>query len=77
MELQPGLSALVTGGGAGIGRALVLALAQKGIFVTVVDFSEDRGREAVSLAEKEVSKFHTGLKVQPAIFIKCDVTDSG
>ncbi|KAL3843924.1 hypothetical protein ACJIZ3_001327 [Penstemon smallii] len=76
MELKPGLSALVTGGGSGIGRALVLALAQKGIFITVVDFSEENGKEAASLAEKEVSKFHKKLEFPPVVFIKCDVTDS-
>ncbi|KAL0356820.1 UNVERIFIED_CONTAM: Prostaglandin reductase-3 [Sesamum calycinum] len=76
MELRPGLSALVTGGASGIGRALVLALAQKGIFVTVVDFSQDKGEQVASLAEKEVSKFHSRLEFAPALFIKCDVTDS-
>nr|GEY88301.1 ARP protein [Tanacetum cinerariifolium] len=45
MELKPGLSAFVTGGASGIGRALCVALAQMGIFVTVVDFSEDKGKE--------------------------------
>ncbi|KAG8368351.1 hypothetical protein BUALT_Bualt15G0036500 [Buddleja alternifolia] len=75
MELRPGLSAIVTGGGAGIGRALVLALAQKGIFITVVDFSEEKGKEVASLAAKEVSKFHTELQFPPVIFIQCDVTD--
>ncbi|KAL0422640.1 UNVERIFIED_CONTAM: 3-beta-hydroxycholanate 3-dehydrogenase (NAD(+)) 2 [Sesamum latifolium] len=76
MELRPGLSALVTGGASGIGRALVLALAQKGVFVTVVDFSQDKGEQVASLAEKEVSKFHSRLEFAPALFIKCDVTDS-
>ncbi|KAL0365413.1 UNVERIFIED_CONTAM: Prostaglandin reductase-3 [Sesamum angustifolium] len=76
MELRPGLSALVTGGASGIGRALVLALAQKGIFVTVVDFSQDKGEQVASLAEKEVSKFQSRLEFAPALFIKCDVTDS-
>ncbi|XP_051136817.1 uncharacterized protein LOC127255355 [Andrographis paniculata] len=77
MELRPGHSALVTGGAAGIGQALVLALARRGVFITIVDFSGERGREVVSLAEKEVAKFHkTGLEFPPVIFVKCDVTDS-
>ncbi|KAL7156794.1 hypothetical protein ABFS83_02G033100 [Erythranthe nasuta] len=76
MELKPGLSALVTGGASGIGRALALALAQKGFFVTIVDFSEERGKQVASLAEKELSKFHGGLGFPPVQFIKCDVTES-
>ncbi|CAA0807542.1 ARP protein (REF [Striga hermonthica] len=76
MELRPGLSALVTGGASGIGRALVLALAQKGIFITVVDFSEENGKQAAELAVKEVSKFHGELGFPPVLFFKCDVTDS-
>ncbi|KAI3445998.1 hypothetical protein Pfo_002663 [Paulownia fortunei] len=76
MELRPGLSAVVTGGASGIGRALVLALAQKGVFITVIDFAQDKGKEVASLAEKEVSKIHAELKFLPVLFIKCDVTDS-
>lgn len=77
MELKPGLSALVTGGASGIGRALSLALAAKGIFVTVVDFSEEKGKEVASLVQKENAKFHNSLKFPSAIFIKCDVTNTG
>lgn len=58
------------------GKALSLALAEKGIFVTVVDFSEERGKEVVSLVEKANSKFHSDLKFPSAIFVRCDVTDS-
>ncbi|CAK9168934.1 unnamed protein product, partial [Ilex paraguariensis] len=76
MELKPGLSALVTGGASGIGRALSLALAQKGIFVTVVDFSEERGKEVSSLAEKENAKFHPKLEFPTAMFIRCDVSNT-
>nr|KJB79300.1 hypothetical protein B456_013G042800 [Gossypium raimondii] len=74
MELKPGLSALVTGGASGIGKALCLALASKGIFVTIVDFSEEKGKEVASLVEKENSKFHQNLGFPSAIFVKCDVT---
>lgn len=76
MELKPGLSALVTGGASGIGKALCLALAEKGIFVTVVDFSEERGKEVAALVEKENAKFHSMLKFPSAMFIKCDVTNT-
>ncbi|PWA97987.1 ARP protein (REF) [Artemisia annua] len=75
MELKSGLSAFVTGGASGIGKALCIALAQKGIFVTVVDFSEDKGKEVATLVQKENLKFHSGLKFPSAIFIKCDVTN--
>ncbi|KAK4849329.1 hypothetical protein QYF36_023592 [Acer negundo] len=74
MELKPGLSAFVTGGASGIGRALSLALGQKGVFVTVVDFSEEKGKEAASLVEKENAKFHSNLGFPSAMFIRCDVT---
>lgn len=76
MELKPGLSAIVTGGAAGIGRALVLALAQKGIFITIIDFSQDKGIQAASLAEEEVRKFHADLKFPAVLFFRCDVSDS-
>ncbi|TVU00586.1 hypothetical protein EJB05_53975, partial [Eragrostis curvula] len=74
MELKPGLSALVTGGASGIGKALCIALARKGVFVTVVDFSEENGREVASLVQKE-KQFHRDSSVPSAIFIKCDVTN--
>ncbi|PIA46337.1 hypothetical protein AQUCO_01500098v1 [Aquilegia coerulea] len=76
MELKPGLSAFITGGGSGIGKAIALALAKKGIFLTIVDFAEERGKEVASLAEKDISKFHSGLKFPPAQFVWCDVTNT-
>ncbi|URE09196.1 Zinc-binding alcohol dehydrogenase domain-containing protein [Musa troglodytarum] len=76
MELKPGMSAIVTGGASGIGKALSLALAQKGIFVTVIDLSEEKGKEVVLLIERENTKFHPELKFPSAIFVKCDVTDT-
>ncbi|KAL6211669.1 hypothetical protein ACLB2K_016892 [Fragaria x ananassa] len=77
MELKPGLSALVTGGASGIGRALCLALGAKGVFVTVVDYSEERGKEVAALVRKENAKFHSNLKFPSAVFVKCDVTNTG
>ncbi|XP_061367130.1 uncharacterized protein LOC133310249 isoform X2 [Gastrolobium bilobum] len=74
MEIKPGLSALVTGGASGIGKGLVLALAEKGIFITIVDFSEEKGREVATLVEKIHTKFHSKLKHPSAMFVKCDVT---
>ncbi|KAK3133531.1 hypothetical protein QOZ80_6AG0537670 [Eleusine coracana subsp. coracana] len=74
MELKPGMSALVTGGASGIGKALCIAFAKKGLFVTIVDFSEENGREVTSLVQEESNKFHGDLRVPSAIFVKCDVT---
>jgi NAD(P)-dependent dehydrogenase (short-subunit alcohol dehydrogenase family) len=59
-----------------VGKALCLALGAKGIFVTVVDFSEENGREVASQVEKENAKFHPKLEFPSALFIKCDVTSS-
>ncbi|KAL6656142.1 hypothetical protein ACP70R_006968 [Stipagrostis hirtigluma subsp. patula] len=75
MELKPGMSALVTGGASGIGKALCIALARKGVFVTVVDFSEENGREVASLLQKEGQQFQGDAGAPSAIFIKCDVTN--
>lgn len=75
MELKAGLSALVTGGASGIGKAIALALAKKGIFVTVVDFSE-AGKEVAAILQNELSKFHFTLEFPSAMFIKCDVTNT-
>ncbi|XAR59461.1 15-hydroxyprostaglandin dehydrogenase (NAD(+)) [Bertholletia excelsa] len=76
MELKPGLSALVTGGASGIGKALSVALAEKGIFVTIVDFSEEKGKEVAALVAKANAKYHSKLEFPSALFIRCDVTDT-
>ncbi|KAK7400812.1 hypothetical protein VNO78_12119 [Psophocarpus tetragonolobus] len=76
MEIKPGLSALVTGGASGIGKGLALALAEKGVFITIVDFSEERGRDVASFAAKINAKFHSKLEFPSAIFVKCDVTNT-
>ncbi|XP_021625824.1 prostaglandin reductase-3 isoform X2 [Manihot esculenta] len=76
MEIKPGLSAFITGGASGIGKALSLALGAKGVYVTVVDFSEEKGKEVAALIEKENLKFHTKLEFPTALFIRCDVTNS-
>lgn len=77
MELKPGLSALVTGGASGIGKALSLALGERGIFVTVLDLSEEKGKHVASLIEKQNAKFHQNLKFPSSMFIRCDVCDKG
>lgn len=59
-----------------VGKALSLALAQKGVFLTIVDFSEEKGNEVAILAKKENAKFHLKLEFPSVIFVKCDVTNS-
>ncbi|KAI6676198.1 hypothetical protein NL676_036994 [Syzygium grande] len=76
MELKPGLSALVTSGASGIGKALLIALAEKGIFVTAIDFSEERGKEVALLVEKANCKFHSNLGFPTAVFVKCNVSNT-
>ena len=65
MELA-GATAVVTGGGSGIGRASALAFADAGASVFVADIAEDAGRETVELIEKESGR---------AAFSRVDVTD--
>ncbi|XP_027348671.1 prostaglandin reductase-3 isoform X1 [Abrus precatorius] len=76
MEIKPGLSALITGGASGIGKGLALALAEKGVFITIVDFAEERGRQVASLVQKINTKFHSKLEFPSAMFVKCDVTNA-
>ncbi|GAB4853961.1 hypothetical protein Ancab_018169 [Ancistrocladus abbreviatus] len=76
MELKAGLSALVTGGASGIGKALCLALGERGVFVSIVDLS-DKGKEVALLVQKDYAQFHADLKFPSAIFIKCDATNRG
>ena len=65
MELA-GATAVVTGGGSGIGRASALAFADAGASVFVADIAEDAGRETAELIEKESGR---------AAFSRVDVTD--
>lgn len=65
-ELLKGKTALVTGGGSGIGRAISMTMAREGARVAVVDFNADVGRECVSLIEQVGGS---------AIFLHVDVTE--
>src|SRR5215218_9905116 len=64
MEIE-GKVAVVSGGASGIGRAAVLALAERGAKVVVADVDEDGGRQTVEMA---------GAKGGSAAFRRCDVT---
>ncbi|CAN6466691.1 unnamed protein product [Victoria cruziana] len=75
MKLQPGLSAIVTGGASGIGEALSFALGRKGVFVTIIDFSEEKGKEVVSMFEKNFKELYPNMKSPSSMFIKCDVSN--
>ncbi|TAA73050.1 SDR family NAD(P)-dependent oxidoreductase [Planococcus salinarum] len=58
-------TAIITGGGSGLGQSAALRLADEGINISVVDISEESGNETVDkLKEKGVD----------AIFIKADVS---
>jgi NAD(P)-dependent dehydrogenase (short-subunit alcohol dehydrogenase family) len=61
-----GRSALVTGGGSGIGRALAMALASQGVSVAVADILADRAESVASEIQ------HGGGS---AIAVACDVSD--
>ena len=60
-----GTTALVTGGAGGMGRATSLAFAAAGANVVVADWSEEGGRETVSLVEAAGGT---------AVFVKTDVS---
>ena len=44
-----GKSALITGGGGGIGRATALAFAREGARLAIADFNEQAAQETVAL----------------------------
>lgn len=58
-------TALVTGAGSGIGRAVAVAFANEGANVVVADIDEKSGKETAGLVET------AGVK---AVFVKCDVS---
>lgn len=77
MKVEQGQTAFITGGGRGIGRALAIALASRGVQVTIIDVQTAQGEESVRLVEEE----HARISYKPtnspsAIFIRCDVTKS-
>jgi len=65
MGLLDGKVALVTGGGAGIGRATAVGFAREGARVAVADRDESSGRETVALVEAAGGS---------ALFVQMDVS---
>ncbi|WHY65223.1 glucose 1-dehydrogenase [Neobacillus sp. SuZ13] len=66
MKLE-GKTAIITGGGGGIGRSTAIRFAKEGAKVAVADIDAVIGEETVSLIKRDGGE---------AIFIKTDVTDS-
>jgi NAD(P)-dependent dehydrogenase (short-subunit alcohol dehydrogenase family) len=60
-----GKTALVTGGGSGIGRATALAFAEQGVATVIGDMDASAGKETVELVEKAGGR---------AIYVSCDVS---
>lgn len=77
MKVEQGQAAFITGGGSGIGRALAVALASRGVQVTILDLKAAQGEESVRLVEEEHARISYKSTNSPsAIFIRCDVTKS-
>ncbi|KAG0622998.1 hypothetical protein M758_3G140700 [Ceratodon purpureus] len=77
MKVEQGQSALLTGGGGGIGRALAVALAGRGVRLTILDLNIAHGEETVHLVEEEHAKIsYKPIDSPSAIFIRCDVGNS-
>lgn len=68
-----GKVAVVTGGGAGIGRATVLTFAREGANVAVVDWNETVGQATVEEVAR-LAPTEPGQELGKAIFIKADVS---
>ena len=65
MSMLTGKSALVTGGGKGIGRSIALAYASEGASVTICDLDDDEGENTVRLIEQRGGR---------ALFRRADTT---
>ncbi len=65
--LLKGKSAIVTGAGSGIGRAVALAYAREGARVIVSDIAEDAGKETVRLVKEKASG-------TDAVFVRADAS---
>eukprot|EP00249_Psilotum_nudum_P024809 c29298_g1_i3 orf=333-2243(+) len=77
MKIVPGMVALITGAGSGLGRYMALALARKGICISVVECDEPAGLATVKMVEEEHAKIQQNDAKPVALFIKCDVAKPG
>jgi len=74
-----GKRAVITGGGAGIGRAIALRLVSLGAFVVVADIDQSAGLHTLQLIQELSSQLaikSNSENKKRAVFIRCDVTDS-
>lgn len=78
MKVERGQAALITGAGGGIGRALALALAERGVQVSVLDLASQQGEgeETVRVVKAAHDRFGYKPTSPSAIFIRCDVSKS-
>lgn len=60
----------------GPGRALAVALASKGVQVTILDLKAEQGEESVRLVEEEHAKTSYKPDSPSALFIQCDITNT-
>lgn len=74
MKIERGQAALITGAGSGIGRALAVGLAGRGVRITLVDLRATQSEETIRLVEEEHAKISYKPNSPSAIFIQCDVT---